>query len=193
MNKLPEDFFIERYGLQVRLVRFSDAEFIVALRTDPRLSKYISSTSSDIEQQRQWIRNYKQREADGMEYYFIIQLQGKPVGTSRLYDIEGNKFVSGSWVFSPQSPPGASILGGIICKEIAFDVLGLERDIGDVRKSNKRVLRYNMSYEPVITGEDDLNIYLEFSKENFNKHKSKHIEFALKVMQMALREDRIEE
>jgi hypothetical protein len=186
MRKLDENLFVERYGLQVRLVNESDAEFILSLRTDSRLGRYISNTSSDIEQQRQWIRAYEQRKENGIEYYFIIQLQGKPIGTFRLYNIEGDKFVSGSWVFSPDSPVGASILGDIICREIAFDDLGLKRDIGDVRKDNKLVLRYNMSYEPIITGEDDLNIYLEISKQNFDKMKLKHIALCCKLMEAAL-------
>lgn len=188
MRKISPDFFIERYGLQVRLVQIDDAEFIVSLRTDPRLSHHISSTSPDIEQQRQWIIDYKKREEAGIEYYFLIQVDGIPIGTDRIYNIDGNKFMSGSWIFSTEAPIGASVLGGIICKEIAYNELGLERDTADIRKDNKRVIRYNMSYEPTITGEDDLNIYLEFSKEKFNKTKLKHIAQCTKAMQTALAE-----
>jgi len=173
---------VERYGLQVRLAEVEDAEFILALRTDSRLSRHISATSPDLEQQRDWLRRYKLREAEGKEYYFIIQLNNNPIGTFRLYDIEGDSFVSGSWVFSPDSPAGASILGEIICKEIAYENLGLKHNRGDVRKDNRQVLRYNMSYFPVVTGEDELNVYLEFTRENFEKYKQKHIALCQRLM-----------
>jgi hypothetical protein len=94
--------------------------------------------------------------------------------------------VSGSWLFSPDSPTGASILGGIICKEIAYEELGLERDFGDTRKNNKRVLRYNMSYEPEIIGEDETTVYFLFSKEKFNKIKLGYIEQCTKIMQQEM-------
>jgi hypothetical protein len=191
MRKLSNNFFLERYGLQVRLVTENDAQFIVDLRTDSRLSKHISITSSDIGKQQQWIQNYKQREEEGEEYYFIIQLDGVPIGTYRLYNIEGDRFTSGSWLFSSESPTGASILGALLCKEIAYNELGLKRDFGDTRKDNKRVLRHNMTFEPVIVGEDELNLYFETPKENFERIKVKYIEQCTKVMRQALHEKQL--
>lgn len=41
----------ERYGLKYRLIEVEDAEFIVKLRTNKRLSRYIHSTSNDIAKQ----------------------------------------------------------------------------------------------------------------------------------------------
>ena len=79
MKKLPENFQIEKYGLSVRLVNEDDAELIIKLRTDPVLGKYIHATSPDIEQQRAWIRAYKKRESEGLEYYFIFYKDGKPL------------------------------------------------------------------------------------------------------------------
>ena len=69
---LPEDFTMEKYGLFARFVNESDAEFIVKLRTDPVLGKWIHSTDSDIENQKQWLREYKERERNGLDYYFIF-------------------------------------------------------------------------------------------------------------------------
>jgi len=182
MNPITEETIIERYGLQVRLATIDDAEFILSLRTDDRLARHISTTSPDLSQQRKWLQQYKQREAEGKEYYFIIQHKQRPIGTFRLYDIEGDHFVSGSWVFSPDSPAGASILGEIICKEIAYENLKLNHNRGDVRKDNRQVMRYNLSYHPTITGEDDKNVYMEFDKNIFYKEKEKHISLCEKIM-----------
>ena len=70
-NKIPENFTIERYGLNVRLVEEKDAGFILSLRTNPKLSRYIHNTDDSLDKQRQWIRDYKKRELEGKDYYFI--------------------------------------------------------------------------------------------------------------------------
>jgi hypothetical protein len=44
MTPLPSNFELDRYGLHVRLVREEDAEFILSLRTDPKLSRFIHPT-----------------------------------------------------------------------------------------------------------------------------------------------------
>ena len=62
---------MNKYGIDVRFVEESDAEFILSLRTDPKLSRYLHATDNDVEKQRQWIRKYKEREAHGKEYYFM--------------------------------------------------------------------------------------------------------------------------
>ena len=69
MTKLPENFELDRYGLHVRLVREEDAEFIVKLRTNERNARFIHATSPNIEHQQEWIRNYKEREINGVDYY----------------------------------------------------------------------------------------------------------------------------
>ena len=71
-KKLPKGFTLDKYGLHVRLVNEDDAAFIVKLRTDERLGQFIHATSPDVEQQKAWIRKYKEREAEGLEYYFIF-------------------------------------------------------------------------------------------------------------------------
>ena len=52
---------IERYGLTVRLVDEDDAEFIYTLRTNSKLSRYISNTDEILENQVEWIKKYKIR------------------------------------------------------------------------------------------------------------------------------------
>ena len=40
--KISNDFKLEKYGLSLRLVNEIDAEFIIELRTNPLLSKYLN-------------------------------------------------------------------------------------------------------------------------------------------------------
>ena len=181
MKKLPNDFTLERYGLQVRFVEEKDAEFIVTLRTAPRLSKHIHVTSPDVEQQKQWIRNYKLREAQGLDYYFIFSINDKPQGLARIYDITEDTFTQGSWVFSPNAVLGASVLGNIISSEIGFEFLEKKIEYSDARKDNN-THRYVKSFHPEILKTDELSIYYKILPDGFNQGKKKHIELCMKLI-----------
>jgi len=183
-EKLPPDFTLERYGLQVRLVEEDDAEFIVSLRTDPRLSKHIHATSPDVEQQKQWIRNYKLREEQGLDYYFLFSINGQPQGLARIYDITEDTFTQGSWIFSPEAVLGASVLGNIISNEIGFELLGKKIEYSDARKDNN-THRYVKTFHPEIVKTDELNIYYKILPEGFNQGKKKHITLCMDAMKNA--------
>jgi hypothetical protein len=187
MEKLPENFTLERYGLQVRLVNEDDAEFITALRTDPRLSKFIHETSSDVEVQRQWIQNYKLREVQGLDYYFMFSIKGVRQGVARIYDITENSFTQGSWIFSPDAVLGASVLGNIISCEIGFDFLDKQVLYTDARRENT-THRYAQSFNPEIIDTDEENIYYRILPENYNQGKLRYIKQGEKVMQQVLKE-----
>lgn len=182
MKKLNEHFELERYGVHVRLVTEDDAEFIVRLRTDPKLARYVHSVDNDVAKQRRWIVEYKQRECKGEDYYFIFDLDGVSYGVDRIYDISGNDFTTGSWVFSPASPVGLAALAGIITKEIAYEFLGLENDYADIHKSNRTVLRYNRQFHPRILNEDHEHISLAFDKSSFYEKKEAVIKACLCAM-----------
>ena len=187
MKKLPQNFTLDRYGLQVRLVNENDAEFIVSLRTDPRLSRYIHETSPDIEQQKQWIRNYKIREEQGLDYYFLFSIDNQPQGLARVYNITEDSFTQGSWIFSPQAVLGASVLGNIISSEIGFEFLEKKVEYTDARRDNN-THRYVKSFNPEIINADEENIYYKILPEKFNHGKQKLISQAVKVMEMARKE-----
>jgi RimJ/RimL family protein N-acetyltransferase len=187
MEKLPENFTLERYGLQVRLVNEDDAEFIVALRTDPRLSKFIHETLPSVEEQKQWIRNYKKREAQGLDYYFMFSVNNMRQGVARIYNITEDAFTQGSWVFSPDAFLGASVLGNIISCEIGFDFLHKQVLYTDARRENT-THRYVQSFNPEIINTDEENIYYRIWPENYNQGKLKHIRQSMNVMQHAVKE-----
>jgi len=183
MKKLPPDFRMERYGLQVRLVEEDDAEFIVSLRTNPRLSKHIHATSPDVEQQKQWIRNYKLREAQGLDYYFLFSINNQPQGLARIYDITEDTFTQGSWIFSPDAVLGASVLGNIISSEIGFEFLDKKTEFTDARRDNN-THRYVKSFNPEVINTDEENIYYRILPDDFNHGKKKHISLCMKAMKV---------
>lgn len=179
VNKLPGNFEMDLYGLHFRFVNEEDAEFIISLRTDPKLGKYIHSTSSDIEEQKKWIREYKKRELAGTDYYFIFFKDGVPVGLNRLYWIKEDSYTSGSWIFSPDAPMECSIASALIVRIIAFEMLGMkvENALDGCHKDNVKVLRFNRLIGLEITGtiQDTKGEYYTgiLTKENFEKNKKK--------------------
>lgn len=171
---ITESFELERYGLHLRMVRMEDAEFIIRLRTDPKLGHYLHATSNDISKQKEWLAVYKKREKRGEDYYFVFETpKGNPIGVIRIYNIDyiAKKATAGSWVCAQNLPIQIPISVLIICREIMFDMLGMEKDCFDVRKTNKQVLRLHKMMGAEMVAEDELNYFFELPKEVFEEKK----------------------
>ena len=146
MNRLlPPDFHGEKYGLTYRLVNENDADFIYRLRTNPNLNKYLHDVEGGVEGQVKWIRNYKIREEEGTDYYFIFFKNGEPVGLNRIYSIHDKTYTGGSWVMVPNSPMEVVVAVPLIKREIAFEIMGMENedDYDGVHIDNKKVIKFN--------------------------------------------------
>ncbi|GAB1452020.1 hypothetical protein MASR2M47_20760 [Draconibacterium sp.] len=164
---------IDRYGIVLRFVEIEDAEFILSLRTDEKLSQFISYTDPDLETQIEWIENYKIREESGQEYYFIAEDQkGNKHGTVRLYNFDEKSFEIGSWLFRSSAPLGIAVKAHFIGYEIGFEILHAEYCRFDIRKVNARVLKYMQDFETTLVREDELNFYFTLSKESYYKRRS---------------------
>ena len=74
-------------------VQISDAEYILSLRLNEKLNRFVSSVENSLTKQQQWIFEYKEREKKGIEYYFIIRdLSGNSLGTARVYGFKKDMF-----------------------------------------------------------------------------------------------------
>lgn len=165
---------IRKYGIVLRLAEVDDAEFILKLRTDPKLNKYISYTSPDLADQRLWMEIYKNKEREKQEYYFIAEdEEGNRYGTIRLYNRGNSCYEIGSWLFAHNSPLGMAVKAHVIGYELGFELFNAEYCKFEIRKENTAVLRYIEFYKPQIVGKDELNIYFNLTKENFYLYKNK--------------------
>lgn len=182
MNRLSDNFEMEMYGLHVRLVNEGDAEYIVKLRTNPKVQRFIHDTSTDISKQIEWIRQYKEREAIGIEYYFIYERNGKRIGVNRLYhiDYDAGTFNAGSWLCEEGTDVADVASTVLIYNTIAFEKLGLNLGTGNdgVHVDNKKVIKFNQMVGMTFTGKrfDEEKGYfhtMELAKENFIKHRDK--------------------
>ncbi|MBP5424160.1 MAG: hypothetical protein J6Y78_17130 [Paludibacteraceae bacterium] len=175
-NYLPADFIDVRYGLVTRLVDKDDAEFVVRLRTDTQKGQFLGATDADVEKQRHWIQEYKKRERDGKEYYFMFEKpKGERLGVSRIYDIKEDTFTTGSWVFKKDAPFGAAFLGDIICHEIAFELFPKSVNLHDVRKANMGVRKYADEFHPTLLFETEYTQYYMNTRENYIKYKDAYL------------------
>ncbi len=163
------DNVIEGKFVNLRPVKEEDAEFILRLRNDPEISKFLPSLDVTVEQQRNWIG--KQR-LDNDSYYFIMEdKSNNPIGTISVYNIEDNHAESGRFcsIGNPIQNSEASLLHF----DFIFNKLKLEYLDSWVYKENKPVLAFDQALGCVWEGEkkDENGIpYLfgKVTKDNFN-------------------------
>ncbi|HDX8357000.1 TPA: GNAT family N-acetyltransferase [Aeromonas hydrophila] len=163
--------------ISFRLIDVGDAEFILSLRTDGRLNRHLSQTSSSLEQQRDWIKNYKERENQGDEYYFIIYRNdnNEAVGTVRLYDFIRDKksFCWGSWILNENKTKYAAMESAFLVYQIAFENLGFERAHFDVRRENVKVIAFHQKMGAEVVSENDLDLFFEIEKNAISDARNK--------------------
>jgi len=164
---LSESFELNKYGIHCRLVNESDSGFIVRLRADEKRGRYIHHTDQDIDKQILWIRDYKEREARGEEYYFIYDINGVPFGVNRIYSIEDNHCTEGSWVCLPIEDSSKVIASSLIIRDIIFESLGFDYDVFDVRLDNKKVRTFHRISGAKLIGKTEIDALYKLSKEDY--------------------------
>ena len=139
---------LEGYGLRLRPVTVGDAQFIIQLRSHPRVLGTVGDTVPDVTNQRRWIESYFERNGD---YYFIVETTtGKPVGTIGIYDIVDGIGQWGRWIILPEvSAVGFSSV--VLVHQVAFDVLGLTALTGSVVPTNEKVLGFHRRFGAEFT------------------------------------------
>lgn len=152
----------------LRLATEDDAEFILSLRTDSQLNRFLSKTDSDVKAQREWLREYKCREADSKEYYFIIvrTVDDSSIGTVRLYDFkkETKSFCWGSWILNEKKSRYSAIQSAFLIYQFAFEQLGFERSHFNVHKANAAVVNFHRKFGAQIVGEGDIEYFFNIEK-----------------------------
>ncbi|MCW3106736.1 MAG: Butyryltransferase [Segetibacter sp.] len=163
-----------KYGLTFRTVEEEDAFFILELRNNQVLSRFLSPTNPDVEQQKEWIRCYKQREEQNEEAYFIsLDDKGGRQGLNRLYNYEKDCYEIGSWLYKPGLDMSVAILGDLAARDYGFETLGFSTCKFEVRKANLSVVKYHLRFNPEKIGETDFDYYFSLSYDNYKKQRDK--------------------
>lgn len=147
--------------VSLRLVEIDDAEFIVRLRSNERSRRFLSETSTSVEAQRRWISAYKLREAQGEEFYYVIELpDGRPVGLIRIYDLTPEFFSGGSWIIEAGHPHHIAVETVVLLYDLCFDQLGYRQVLLQVVKENRSVIKFHQRFGAVLDREDEGHVYL---------------------------------
>ena len=151
-------------GTSLRLAREPDARFILDLRLQPELNQHLSQVNNDVVAQRKWLREYVNREVAGEEYYFIISLDSRDVGTVRIYEVCEDSFRWGSWIISRGTSPRVSLASVKLIYSIGFEVLGIKQAYLEVRKDNISVNRFHRRMGAELISEDDNTFYYQIDE-----------------------------
>lgn len=169
MANLPNKEKLQGNFVNLREVTIDDVEFILNLRCNQKKSKFLHKTEYNIEKQVNYIKNYLKKDD---EWYFIIEnKEHKPLGTIRIYDVKGKQYTGGSWLMVDEASPSEVLEGSLLLKNYAFNVLGFEKDCFDVRKENKKVVRFHKICGAKIVNENDIDYFFELTKETFENNK----------------------
>lgn len=173
--------------LVLRDATLNDAEFIVALRTNPVNSVHLSATSADIDRQIAWLKSYVERED---EAYFIITARDagvgcadRRVGTVRLYAPRGNAFCWGSWVVA-DAPATAAIESALMVYAYALDHLKFSSAYFEVRAANKRVWAFHERFGAVRTGVHEDSFLYTLSGDAIRKSMMRYRRFLPKGVEV---------
>lgn len=172
MRRLPKDFVFERYRVRTRLVIESDLSFILSLRADSKLSRFLNKTDDDIVKQQEWLKSYKEREQEGLDYYFIYYYDNNPYALNRIYNIHNEYGTGGSWLCKPGTDVENSIASLLMMRDILFEKLNLKYDVFDVRKGNKQVQKIHKLMGAEIYDETDLDYLFRLSREDYERTKN---------------------
>jgi hypothetical protein len=175
-TKLPSDFTMSRYGITVRLANENDSDFILSLRTDKKIARFLKPTDNDLSRQIEYMQEYKKSEIAGKHYYFIYYYKGFPIGINRIYDIKSNRATFGGWACKSGTEAEVSLATILLARDILFEKLKLDFDDFDVMKGNKHSHKLHKMMGAVVTGESEKDIFYELSKENYYKHRSEIID-----------------
>ena len=165
------------YGknINMRTVTTEDAEFIYNMRQNQNKTKYLSKVTGTVESQKEWIKNYKQREEEKKEFYFVIESKDKrKLGLVRMYDFQDNSFCWGSWLIKEDAPKSTAIESALQIYEFGFYSLGFEKSHFDVRKENDKVIAFHQRFGAKIIDEDKLNYFFNFEKSDYEITKEKY-------------------
>lgn len=164
-----------------RLVKIEDAPFIVEMRGNADNSRHLSPIVPDIQAQERWLREYKQREQAGSDYYFVLMsLDNTRIGLFRAYDIGpvNRPFTAGSWILKKNAPPHYGIASFIIGCETLFYSVGRRESVFSVSNANRSVMDFHLRNGAVITGSDIANTHFLYTRLNHEQQfRPRHLKY----------------
>lgn len=167
-----------RFRTHLRLAEADngDAEYICKLRGDPDLNRHLNAGSPEVHAQLDWLKQYKGRERDGQEFYFVIVSDRRPAGLVRMYDfrfIDGrSSFSWGSWIIPAPRAAGLVTYSALLMYELGFDVLKFDHAHFDVRVGNTGVIAFHERVGARRVRATEQDVSFNFSPEAYATFKA---------------------
>jgi RimJ/RimL family protein N-acetyltransferase len=165
------------YGknLYLRDITEDDAEFVFDLRTNPEKNRYLSATSDRIEDQLNWIVNYKSK--DDQAYFIVCDRYDNKLGCIRMYDPIDDSYCWGSWLM-------VNGLGPLVAIETVLLIYAYGKNLGfceariDVRQANEYVWKFHEKFSSAtLVMQDDIDRYYVVSEDKIAKLLAKYSNF----------------
>lgn len=139
---MRHDLVVEGSAFRLRPVEVSDAEFMVRLRKDEALSRYLNETSGAVSDQQEYIRGYFDKEDD---IYFIVERRDGlvPQGMVAIYDIKDGRAEWGRWILKEGSL--AALESAYLIYVAAFEFLKLDGVYCRTIQENQKVVSFHES------------------------------------------------
>ena len=129
---------IEGKYVDLKYVRIEDAAFILQIRQDPELTKFLPRLEITVEQQEEWLKKQQAREGD---YYFVVwRKDNTPIGVIRIYDVVGDEGQTGS--IAIKGTATETLEAKLLCEDFAYETLGLKKIHNFVRTENLAIVRF---------------------------------------------------
>ena len=168
-------------NIKLKLVDIKDARFILNLRTNKNLNKYINPTSEKISDQLLWMKNYFNRNRQNLEYYFkfIIIKKNKTdnLGVARIIKLNKRNFSFGSWIIKPNQPKWYAIEAVLSIYKFAFEIKKFKKNKMWMDLKNKKIYRFYRSMGAIEIKRDKKQVYLDLDRKNYNILKKKFAYF----------------
>lgn len=166
---------IQGKNINLKTVEVLDASFIYNMRKDEKKTIYLSKVEGTIDTQKEWIKNYKEREEKKQEFYFVIESKNnEKLGLVRLYDFKDSSFCWGSWLIKENAPKSTAIESALQVYEFAFYNLKFKKSHFDVRKDNKKVIAFHKRFGAEIIDKNEIDYFFNFKKENYEIIREKY-------------------
>lgn len=175
---MEHDYSFQFENIVLKPLLISDIEKLRILRNK---EKQYFATQDEItaEAQEKWYQHYLTKDNDIM---FKIEKRDQPevfIGAIALYDIDWKRKVSecGRTVVDKELAPekGIGLTATKAVCQFGFEILKLEKIIGEVLKTNQRIIKVDTRAGFYIVGENDEFYNIEMTAKSINIEKRKTI------------------
>ena len=167
---------IEGPNLMLRLIQPEDTAYVYGLRTNPLYNRHLSKVTGNFDDQLQWIKSYKSREAEFKELYYVIERKnGTRCGLVRLYDIEAECFTWGSWILDDNKPSKAALESALLSFGVGFDAMERPAAKVDVRLENTHATAFYRRLRMTETHRTEQDIYFIYPRDQFRTDRSLYL------------------